>query len=234
MSGRADLGSAKFLSNQLKRKQRTKIRWYCGLCHVACKDENGYKNHIESETHLRREINLGDSVGGKEFNLTKEDKSFQKKFVNFLITKQFGQTVLAHEAYRDMYPLDRGHNVIKGTCWTTLGAFVAHLRRCGLIEAQKGLRGWQIRVSSELHLGGKDDDDDDDSGSDSSEELERPVLVKKTKIEKVVEVPVESHSSASGRTDSTKVTFSMGSGKSVQSAKPSGIPNAFAHDDDEE
>ncbi len=95
-----DPGTAKWLSNQIKKKQRTKIRWYCGLCHVACKDENGYKNHIESAPHIRREMTLGDS--GKEFTLGREDKNFQKKFINHMISKHFGQTVSAHEAYRDL------------------------------------------------------------------------------------------------------------------------------------
>ena len=230
MTGSSDQGSAKWVSNQLKRKQRTKIRYYCGLCHVACKDENGYKNHIQSETHLRREMTVGDS--GKEFNLAKDDMNFQKKFLNFLISKHFGQTVLSHEVYRDLYPLDRGHNVMKGTCWGTLGVFIAHLRRCGLIEAQKGVRGWQIRVSSDLYLG---------SDSDGSEDVSEPEQIKptsdsskKVRIQQEPVVSLESHSVATSRTDLNKLRFSLGPKETSKAHFPSvNIPSVFGNDDDE-
>ena len=221
-------GSAKWISNEMRKKQRTKIRWYCGLCHVACKDENGYKNHIESAPHLRREMTVGDS--GKEFSLVKDDKNFQKKFINHMISKHFGQTVLAHEAYRDLYPLDRGHNVMKGTCWGTLGVFVAHLRRCGLIDAQKGIKGWQIRVSNDLHLGSdlEEESSADDSGSED-EVVDQAKPFKKIRIAKT-EIPIEQHSTATSRTDTTKVSFNLGF-KGLTKVTSANAPAAFAEVD---
>jgi hypothetical protein len=230
----SDQGSAKWLSNQLKRKQKTKIRWYCGLCHVGCKDENGYKNHIESESHVRRELTVGGDSGKKEFTMSSEDKKFQKKFVNVLITKHFGQTVLSHEAYRDLYPLDRGHNVMKGTCWGTLGVFIAHLRRCGLIEAQKGIKGWQIRVSSELHLESDDGSDDESVEREAEEEAVKPKLESSIKKARINEANLESHSEATNRIDTTKVKFSFGV-KDTTSKGPasSNIPSAFGEGESE-
>lgn len=230
----SDPGSAKWVSNQLKRKQKTKIRWYCGLCHVACKDENGYKNHIQSETHLRRELTVGDS--GKEFVLGKDDMKFQKKFINFLISKHFGQTCLSHEVYRDLYPLDRGHNVMKGTCWGTLGVFIAHLRRCGLIEAQKGVKGWQIRVSSELYLGS--DSEDSETESESAEVPSKESTSESSKKIRIhePELPIENHSVATNRTDSTKVKFSLATKDRLKKPSPassSKIQSVFGNDDEE-
>ena len=40
--------------NRVKAKGLTKLRWYCQLCEKACRDENGYKCHTQSESHLRQ------------------------------------------------------------------------------------------------------------------------------------------------------------------------------------
>ena len=42
------------ISKQLKSKGLQKLRWYCQLCEKQCRDENGFKCHCASESHLRR------------------------------------------------------------------------------------------------------------------------------------------------------------------------------------
>ena len=39
---------------RIKAKGLTKLRWYCQLCEKACRDENGFKCHQMSESHLRQ------------------------------------------------------------------------------------------------------------------------------------------------------------------------------------
>jgi hypothetical protein len=48
----------KAISNRIKAKGLTKLRWYCQLCEKACRDENGYKCHMMSEAHLRQVKNI--------------------------------------------------------------------------------------------------------------------------------------------------------------------------------
>lgn len=31
-----------------------KLRWYCQACQKQCRDENGFKNHITSQSHQRQ------------------------------------------------------------------------------------------------------------------------------------------------------------------------------------
>ncbi len=31
-----------------------KLRWYCQMCQKQCRDENGFKCHCTSESHLRQ------------------------------------------------------------------------------------------------------------------------------------------------------------------------------------
>jgi hypothetical protein len=146
-----------------------------------------------------------------------------------MIRKYFGQTVMAHEVYRDLYPLDRGHHVMKSTCWETLGVFIAQLRKEGRVEAHKGVKGWQIRISDDTVLGQKSDNEDvnDDHGKQNESKQQNV----KRKIDEAV-VPVELHSASSKRLGDSKLVFSFGN-KSVAGNKPSltAPPSAFDVDD---
>jgi hypothetical protein len=215
-------GTAAYLNIQMRKHQKSKIRWYCGLCHVASKDENGYKCHLEHETHIHREQAVQESL--RTFKLSKEDSRFRRKFLAHLVSKHFGQTVLAHDIYRDIYPLDRGHNIIKATCWETLGVFIAQLKKEGRIEAHKGVKGWQIRVSADDFSGDSSEDHDtpESNGvkqkSESSSQLEL-VSHKRVKIE-----DLESHTKSTSRTSDSKVVFALGKPIKNESKKPTIAP----------
>jgi DNA/RNA-binding protein KIN17 len=215
--------TAAFLNQQQRKSQKTKIRWYCGLCHVACKDENGYKCHLEHETHIHREQAVQESL--RSFQLTSEDRKFRKRFLEFLATKHFGQTVLAHDIYRELYPLDRGHNIMKSTAWETLGVFVAQLRKEGRLEAHKGLKGWQMRVTSEEFV---------DSEPDTQKPPPQPLKEKrKDEIEEISLKRVkpldqiESHTASTARVSGEKVSFSLGA---LKSASRPAVSSAFGAD----
>jgi DNA/RNA-binding protein KIN17 len=225
-----DVGSAKWISNQIRKNStKTKIRWYCGLCQVACKDENGYKCHLEHEGHIHRQMAMEDSL--RSFKLTKVDREFRKKFLDYITQKHFGKTVLAHEIYRDIYPIDRGHNIMKSTCWGTLGVFIAQLKKEGRIEAQKGLKGWQIRVSSTDFQDEEIIEVDEKIGTekkrkeDNSDECILMLSLKRAKTDEI-----KSHTESSERTDSSKVQFSM----PVVGVKKAAVNLAAAFGDSEE
>ena len=207
--------TAAFASKQMRKNHKTKIRWYCGLCHVPCKDENGFKCHLSSETHLLREQAVEESL--RTFNVGKSDREFRKKFLDFLITKHFGQTVFAHEIYRELYPLDRPQNIMKSTCWETLGTFIAQLKKEGRVEAHKGVKGWQIRIART---------DVDTREEDSPDESVGETVKRKAEKSEVTDVKrpkeagdIQKHSEATGRTSESKLAFSLGS-KSLFSIKP--------------
>ena len=214
---KAEVGSAKWVSSQIRKSGKTKIRWYCGLCKVACKDENGYKCHLQSDSHIHRELAVTESL--RTFKVSREDKTFKRRFVNCLISKYFGQTVLAHDVYRDLFPLDRAHAVMKQTCWATLGVFMAQLRKEGLVEAQKGLKGWQVRVSDDAVLASDESDSSADekpniTASTSPRDNGSSVNVSKLeelRLNKIVKsFPPEAYSESTTRVDSSaKVTFSF-------------------------
>ena len=44
----------KAIANRIKAKGLQKLRWYCQMCNKQCRDENGFKCHTQSESHLRQ------------------------------------------------------------------------------------------------------------------------------------------------------------------------------------
>ena len=225
-------GSAAHLANQMRKNNKTKIRWYCGLCHVACKDENGYKCHLEHETHIHREQAVQESL--RSFKLSREDVRFKRNFLKYLVTKHFGQTVLAHEVYRELYPIDRAQNIMKSTCWETLGVFVAQLRKEGAVEAAKGLKGWQVRITSQDFS----EDEDEEPSADSEEKLAAVVTkdIEEISLKRVRLESIEQHTASTSRMNDQKVAFTLGgssSSRNFPKIKPQ-EENPFGRDDDSE
>jgi len=178
---------------------------------------------------LRRELVIDESL--RTFKVATEDKKFRAKFLDFLVKKHFGQTVLAHDVYRDLYPLDRGHNVMKSTCWETLGVFISQLRKDGRIEAQKGVKGWQIRVSDHAQF-------EDPSGGEENQAsitmvggLKRKHEAKQDDRKKVIIAP---HSESSKRVSESKVVFNLGIASKRGFAHAKAGPTAFCTGDSED
>ena len=44
----------KAIANRIKSKGLQKLRWYCQMCQKQCRDENGFKCHLTSESHQRQ------------------------------------------------------------------------------------------------------------------------------------------------------------------------------------
>lgn len=147
---KAEVGTPKWISNQWKKKGLNKLRWYCGLCKVSCRDANGFALHLAHENHLRREAEEAakGSVRDTESRYYADDVSeaFERAFLRHLVRDKLGQRVRAHEAYRAINPDDRQHAVMKSTCWGTLGRFIADLRDRGEVEAWRDDDGWIVTV----------------------------------------------------------------------------------------
>src|SRR5271170_4783550 len=51
---KAEAGSTKYLNNKLKSKGLQRLRWYCQVCERQMRDENGFKLHTQSESHVQQ------------------------------------------------------------------------------------------------------------------------------------------------------------------------------------
>lgn len=140
--GKAEAGSLKAISNAAKAKGLTKLRFYCQLCQKACRDENGYRSHLESEGHYRQMDALASS-GGAQKVIDDFSATFQKEFIQ-LLSRRFGtRRVRANQVYQE-HIADRHHTHMNATQWTSLSDFVKFLGREGIVQAEDTDQGWFI------------------------------------------------------------------------------------------
>lgn len=140
--GKAEAGSLKAISNAIKAKGLTKLRFYCQICQKACRDENGYRSHLESEAHFRQMDAIASS-GGAQKVIDDFSATFQKEFVQ-LLNRRFGtRRIRANQVYQE-YIADRHHTHMNATQWTSLSEFVKHLGREGIVQAEDTDQGWYI------------------------------------------------------------------------------------------
>ncbi|VDK41225.1 unnamed protein product [Gongylonema pulchrum] len=52
--GKYEKGTPKEIANRCKSKGLQKLRWFCQMCKKQCRDQNGFKCHLTSETHQRQ------------------------------------------------------------------------------------------------------------------------------------------------------------------------------------
>lgn len=72
---------SKYLANAMKSKGLQRLRWYCQVCEKQCRDDNGFKCHIATESHLRQMLVVGESAGK---HISDFSMQFQAEFVSLL------------------------------------------------------------------------------------------------------------------------------------------------------
>ncbi|KAJ7250044.1 domain of Kin17 curved DNA-binding protein-domain-containing protein [Mycena haematopus] len=135
---RAEVGTPKYVANKMKSKGLQRLRWYCQVCEKQCRDENGFKCHAQSESHLRQMLVVGEHAGRHIQNFSQE---FQSEFVA-LLSRRFGtKRVRANQVYQE-YISDKSHLHMNSTRWVTLTEFVKHLGRAGIARVDETEKGW--------------------------------------------------------------------------------------------
>ena len=129
---RAEVGSTKYISNQMKQKGLTRLRWYCQTCEKACRDENGFQCHIRSESHVRNIQAFGDDARKV---IQQNSNQFLSDFIKLLRTSHGEKKVDANHFYQE-YIRDRHHMHQNATKWASLTEFVKYLGREGICRVE--------------------------------------------------------------------------------------------------
>lgn len=133
--GRADPGTAKFQSKQLKASGLQKLRFYCQICEKQCRDQNGFKNHLQSPSHLGRISNL--SKDGKGRSVVEDYlRQFEREFLRLLRINHGTKKINANKFYQEYILNDKNHVHMNATKWNTLTSFVKYLGRTGKIRVE--------------------------------------------------------------------------------------------------
>ncbi|KAL5351603.1 hypothetical protein ACLOAV_003463 [Pseudogymnoascus australis] len=138
--GRAEAGSTKQLNNQLKSKGLQRLRWYCQVCEKQCRDENGFKMHTQSESHVRRMLLVGEDP--KKF-IQDYSNQFQRDFLLLLRTSHGEKQVQMNHFYQE-YIANKEHIHMNSTKWPSLTEFAKHLGREGICRVEETDKGIHI------------------------------------------------------------------------------------------
>ncbi|VDC01299.1 unnamed protein product [Peniophora sp. CBMAI 1063] len=137
---RAEAGTPKDIANRMKSKGLQRLRWYCQICQKQCRDENAFKMHSSSESHLRQMLVVGENAGK---HISDFSGQFQSEFVTLLSRRWGTKRVRANNVYQE-YIQDKSHLHMNATRWVTLTEFVKHLGRTGVAHVDETEKGWFI------------------------------------------------------------------------------------------
>lgn len=130
----------KAIANRIKAKGLQKLRWYCQMCEKQCRDDNGFKCHITSESHQRQMMLFAENTG--RF-MSEYSRDFHTGFMQVLQSRHGTQRVNANMVYQQ-YIADRNHVHMNATGWMSLTQYVKYLGREGLAHVEETDKGWFI------------------------------------------------------------------------------------------
>ena len=135
---KAEVGSTKYLSNKLKSKGLQRLRFWCEACHKQCRDENGYKCHTMSESHVRQMQAIGMNANKVISDFSND---FQRNFLTQLRTAHGTKKVSLNKFYQEVIA-DKEHVHMNSTRWSSLTEFGKHLGREGLVRVEDDDKGY--------------------------------------------------------------------------------------------
>lgn len=130
----------KAIANRIKAKGLQKTRWYCQMCQKQCRDANGFKCHLESESH-QRQMEIYKGSQGKFIDTFSND--FEAGMLDIIKRLYKTKKVHANVVYNE-YIKDRHHIHMNATKWVTLTGFVMHLGKTGQCKVEETPKGWYI------------------------------------------------------------------------------------------
>lgn len=130
---RAEVGSTKHLANKMKSKGLQRLRWWCEVCQKQCRDANGFKCHVQSESHVRQMQIVGENP---QKYIQGFSNDFQRDFVALLRTAHGEKWISANRFYNE-YIRDKEHVHMNATKWSSLTEFVKHLGREGIANVKE-------------------------------------------------------------------------------------------------
>lgn len=138
--GKHEPMTAKAIANKIKAKGLQKIKYYCEMCKKQCRDDNGFKCHIMSESHQRQALIVSENP---EKFVSDFSKQFMDGFMYILRARYRTKRILANTVFQE-YIKERDHIHMNGTRWTSLSEFARWLDEKGYVKAEDSERGVMI------------------------------------------------------------------------------------------
>lgn len=130
---RAEVGSTKHIANQMKAKGLQRLRWWCQACQRQMRDENGFKCHVASESHVRNMQTIGEDPRKAINDFSRQ---FERDFLQLLRTGHGEKKVNLNNFYQE-YISNKEHVHMNSTKWASLSEFAKHLGRSGICRVEE-------------------------------------------------------------------------------------------------
>ncbi|KAK6365067.1 uncharacterized protein PV06_09654 [Exophiala oligosperma] len=130
---RAEVGSTKYIANQMKSKGLQRLRWYCQACQRQMRDENGFKCHVASESHIRQMQIIGEDP---KKAINDYSRQFLRDFIQLLRTGHGEKKVNINHFYQE-YISNKSHIHMNATKWPSLTEFAKYLGREGICRVDE-------------------------------------------------------------------------------------------------
>eukprot|EP00522_Entomoneis_paludosa_P005758 CAMPEP_0172455792 /NCGR_PEP_ID=MMETSP1065-20121228/12252_1 /TAXON_ID=265537 /ORGANISM="Amphiprora paludosa, Strain CCMP125" /LENGTH=435 /DNA_ID=CAMNT_0013208271 /DNA_START=176 /DNA_END=1483 /DNA_ORIENTATION=- len=137
---KAEKGSVKDIAKGMKAKGLQKLKFYCQMCEKQCRDANGFKCHIASESHLRQMKLFSENASGIMDQYSRE---FEKVFLDTLRMLHGTANVNANQVYQQVIR-DKQHVHMNSTIWASLSDFCQYLGKTGKCRVEENERGWYV------------------------------------------------------------------------------------------
>jgi len=193
----------KAIGKAIKSKGLLKLKFYCQMCNKQCRDANGFKCHMTSESHQRQLLLFAENPHKYMDSFSSE---FLRDFLHLFQTRFGTRRVAANVVYQE-YIKDRNHLHMNATKWTTLTGFINWMARKKICEVENTEKGWFITYI--------------DNGPESLQRQEN--LKKKEKMEKTSEERMQQPSNEAQIVDALRLAEGGASAPDVcrKSALPS-------------
>ncbi|KAI8880343.1 hypothetical protein K501DRAFT_286938 [Backusella circina FSU 941] len=137
---KAEFMSPKYIANKMKSKGLQKLKFYCQACEKQCRDDNGFKCHINSESHQRQMLIVAQNPGRFIFSYSSE---FKKEFLSLLSRRHGTKRVAANRVYQE-YIAFKEHVHMNATRWNSLSGFCRQMSEEGILRVDENERGLYI------------------------------------------------------------------------------------------
>jgi DNA/RNA-binding protein KIN17 len=137
---KAEKGSLKDIGKQIKAKGLQKLKFYCQMCEKQCRDANGFKCHLTSDTHLRQMKLFSEHAGSM---MDSYSSDFRNMYLETLRMRHGSQGINANTIYQEVIA-DKQHVHMNSTVWASLSDFVQYLGKMGYCTVEQNERGWYV------------------------------------------------------------------------------------------
>ncbi|KAI1126038.1 domain of Kin17 curved DNA-binding protein-domain-containing protein [Nemania abortiva] len=137
---KAEAGSTKDLSKRMKMKGLQRLRFYCQICERQMRDDNGFKQHCLSESHVRQMLIVGEDP---KKHIEDFSRQFLKDLIQLLRTSHGTKAVNFNHFYQS-YISAKEHIHMNATKWNSLTEVAKYLGREGICRVEETDKGLQI------------------------------------------------------------------------------------------